>query len=107
MSEHTRTPWEAHYIPSRLGWEIGYCAQLACDAAFVPNSATVGKLEITEAAANAAFIVRACNAHDALLEACKVAFSHLTDPEDLQRKSHANVTATLLEAIVKAQGGAP
>ena len=74
-AEHTETPWEVSQpycdsgpvqgeyrvrpVNSQQGHIIAVCRDLALNS----NKAT--------AAANATFIVRACNSHDALVEACE------------------------------------
>ncbi len=65
MTEHTATPWYAqHRHIYKHDWMPGTDHAIA-DADKGPTEA--------EALANAAFIVRACNAYDELLATCKAA----------------------------------
>ncbi len=54
-----------------------------------------------ESEANAAFIVRACNAHEDLLNACEVALSQLT--EDREEYLDSDIQQ-IKDAIAKARG---
>ncbi len=83
MIQHTATPYIAHRQGAR--W-------LICAAGRLGGKGTPAGLQVLwEVArgrptdgeaqeANAAFIVRACNSHDALLAACKKAIAHTADP---------------------------
>jgi hypothetical protein len=76
MSEHTPTPWfhDKSYKNSALigrvqdkngeNWD-DMCVE--CHSAISGNQTSHHNID----AANAEFIVRACNAHDALVEACR------------------------------------
>ena len=65
MSKHTPTPWSVD--DTRLGIMAGY---QSIAQTFRDRSKTIADRE-AEAQANAAFIVRACNAHEQLVEALK------------------------------------
>lgn len=70
MSEkHTPTPWWVEDIRlSVVSRAIRWSAEIPTAVAYVPDFVT--SPEAHEAMANAAFIVRACNAHEQLVEAC-------------------------------------
>jgi hypothetical protein len=69
---HTPTPWET--FSTRSNGEV--CIYDKRKPHQLVASAIQSDREYT-AADNAAFIVRACNAHDDLLAACKAAFNSL------------------------------
>lgn len=74
MSEHTKTPWfektdriDSHYrIFSQQKNTLGSPVEICLVHQGIGDATSI---------ANAAFIVRACNSHDALLAACKEAYS--------------------------------
>ena len=73
MSEHTPTPWKLkHKIDptavSGITKSAGFDAVIANCGGWSSNTADPDK-QRNEQVANAAFIVRACNAHEALVEA--------------------------------------
>lgn len=84
MAEHTRTPWEAQPFDAEEEDGVGIIG-LRTDSNGVPYSnptnglvawATLHPTELdakdgTRAVANAAFIVKAVNSHDALVKALK------------------------------------
>ncbi len=94
---HTPTPWDAS------NWRI--CAnvrgpraiKVICDTA--NNKAT----RTDENAANAAFIVKACNSHDALLEACLAAIMATGGSKFWNGETH-DFLVKCEAAIVKAAG---
>jgi hypothetical protein len=91
-TKHTPGPWR--YDPYEGSYQsaiIGECYQIA----------TVSYDDWDHS--NAAFIVRAVNAHDDLLAACKAALSLTENRGNLQ---FMECTATLRAAIAKAEGGA-
>lgn len=69
MSEHTPTPWDADGV-----YVMYHDAELSITVA---GCAISPRMDSSKAKANAAFIVRAVNAHDDLVAALKVAQSHL------------------------------
>lgn len=72
MTQHTPTPWKLSdgFAGANVMSETGTNVALALSEFTAPRKAE-GKIltiaEIAEVKANAAFIVRACNAHDALV----------------------------------------
>lgn len=76
MSKHTPTPWTAE------GKSIWRDTPLQ----FVAITTTTRGDEVDEA--NAAFIVRACNARDDLLEACKAVMDAAPNLQVLARPGH-------------------
>jgi len=79
QAKHTALPWQVVQRPSAYG---EYCHLVRVRGGRV-NSDGFGD----EAAANAAFIVRACNSHEALVEACQYGCQHgklMTGPELLE-----------------------
>ncbi len=82
MSQHTPTPWKAQQGLSSTSPRLEIVrADLSAFVAQVHRTHDGNK----EAEANAAFIVRACNSHDALVEALsalEAELSHLLDPNN-------------------------
>ena len=76
MSEHTSVPWTAHQMSVRT-WEIRGPDGLNVCRTYAGTLGTPYAKPDTTIAANAEFIVRACNSHDELLEACKEALGAL------------------------------
>lgn len=68
MTEHTRTPWAMECVSDACRVTIGKGRQK-----WILARLATKQIPETEVAANAEFIVRACNNFDALLEACKIA----------------------------------
>jgi hypothetical protein len=78
-SQHTPTPWKYEYIDRNRaiisapkGANHVYClfGEFVGPPDFEKETQAIAcKISAEEAAANATFIVRACNAHDALVEA--------------------------------------
>jgi len=97
MAEHTPTPW--HTEPGDIPGTLSIRG---------PNGQAIASfgnqrrwLSTTEVVANAEFIVRACNAHDDLLAACKAAHRILTEDGSLE-EIHKAVRQCEL-AIAKAE----
>lgn len=103
---HTPGPWSLDYDPE-MSPNIWIVA---------PTNSGVAKVEICEHRegrpeelndedwANAAFIVRACNSHDALLSACRALLATWgSDDEDAIIAARRSARA----AIAKATGGRP
>ncbi len=90
-SKHTPLPWNA-------------CGGSKCQCGMIWGNdnhiVTVTKVDPAEAEANTAFIVRACNSHYDLLEACQAAVAERTSPFWIPR-----VTECLQAAIAKATKG--
>lgn len=71
MSTHSPLPWTHSGI---------HIASLSLGRDVLVASARYSSATFDEARANAEFIVRACNAHDDLLAACKKVVEHFGDP---------------------------
>lgn len=97
MSKHTPTPWkmvDKGLVKGKLEFDLYYNA---------PNgSCCLGAIRVPEEA-NAAFIVRACNSHDELLEA----FKKIADSCEILFKQNGFDfhLSFLKDAIAKAEGG--
>jgi hypothetical protein len=115
--QHTATPWVAIHRETVGEWWIGSrntdpalklpIAQMTCAIKAMSGNS------VQEAAANAAFIVRACNAHTALVQALEniVAFfdSYVTTLPDRNGKDMLNIDFSLDDAraaldLARAQG---
>lgn len=96
MSNHTKTPW-------RTGGEQNPTIIYDGDGWAVASTAVVHvrKNAKYEADANAAFIVRACNAHDELVAALDWALSQIGDDLDLD---HQRAFDGAIAALAKARG---
>ena len=85
--EHTKTPWHDTGLPDSCGYKaINGDTHNVCVIHHDPNT-------IKEQKANAEFIVKACNSHDALVEALqglKDAFIH-TDGNTRGNKAKTNM----------------
>ena len=90
---HTPTPFRAIYLESFKAWHINGQAEIVC----VCNPL---KPELT--AANAEFIVRACNCHKELYEALRVLVAVYFNP-NLEGIEH-DALARARAAIAKAEG---
>lgn len=86
VQAHTPTPWQSDNDV------------IFCNGHFAIAKTIKLGIPEKESKANAAFIVRACNSHEELLEACKSALILIapTDQKALKRK--------LEQAIAKAEG---
>lgn len=94
-SEHTPTPW----IYSKDGEMIYTSGNAPFGYKLIKPS---GKRPESEIKANAAFIVKAVNNHESLVEACQIALQRL---KDLGRyKSDAVTCGMLEEALKQAEG---
>lgn len=98
-TQHTPTPW---YLPNgedknQFG-TYRIAEQPGQSAAHLTNIALVGSLE------DAAFIVRAVNSHEALLEACQEAYDLLASKETLSAEA-VEVWGHLQLAISQAEAG--
>ncbi len=83
MSEHTATPWTCNACPSGI-WNLCADNDIATDLGYVDTEA------------DAEFIVRACNVHDELVDACVAALRAL-DNYDAE-------AGYLRTALLKAKG---
>ncbi len=120
MSKHTPTPWRLEYHPGQRGEPATLIMQEGAEAcerwiAECPwglDGDGDGDCSATEAQANAAFIVRACNAHGDLIAACRAAeqfirngveYGYIRMPDkDTPDKAH-DTLPTLEAAIAKAE----
>ena len=91
MSDHTPTPWKYEAPQGAFGHEVVGASRLVCQMSHHP-----GRQD--EAVANAAFIVRACNSHSALVEALEYVRDNLcglpVHEEDISR-CRAKATAAI------------
>lgn len=93
-TKHTPTPWAGGHYSSIVGCPVvGQGGQVIC------NTAIGHKPHRESAEANAAFIVRACNAHEALVLALKAAELRLN------RIANEYASADDIEADPEAYGG--
>lgn len=94
MTNNTTSPAR---LPLRLEHEFIFDAdgRRVCDTAVPDGSAMTDQ----EAADHAAFIVRACNANEELLKACKIALSEYFEPE-----GNGKIPKLLRAAIAEAEG---
>lgn len=75
---HTKTPWKAHEIyPDEIGgnritYAIGRAWGSTCKNE-IDICRVFGKSDVRKTRANSNFIIRACNSHDALVNALKTA----------------------------------
>lgn len=106
-TKHTPTPWKRGYYPDDIETSGG------TTIALVPRA--IGKVyrishDISaEPDANAAFIVRACNAHDSLVEAAQLALELIKGhwPYEHGNPHVATVWGALEKAIAAANDNAP
>jgi hypothetical protein len=89
--KHTATPWKSNGT------------KVLTDAVSIAQCRTALILSHEQQTANAAFIVRACNAHDGLLSALKLA---LPICQDAARASlgHEVTLAAIQDALSEAEG---
>lgn len=126
MSEHTPLPWylcddltirARHFTSAQMA---DYQGAIVCDlkpalgaesTADIPAAVAARAHALPETKANAAYILNAVNAHDALLAACEamlrctVIFALTGDPDLLKASEEANAQARA--AIAKAKGVQP
>ena len=99
MSKHTPTPWLADLLPAVITDARRFIiATTACaDLSEAVESASQQR-------ANCAFIVRACNAHEDLLEACKAVLCLADMLQPRYQKDAAGYLSQVRKAIAKAEG---
>ena len=105
MSAHSPLPWSIDPLSIGTPWAI----DAANGDQVCQTDQLVGDgLGSPQRLANAEFIVRACNAHDELLAACKVAedyvLHHLNAPMGTRLVQRKAAIAALRAAIAKAEG---
>lgn len=108
MSTHTPGPWAAYQKQGQQGtplpqWRIhgpGICGAIAT-VDFDLTQPTCAKQD-ANVAANAAYIVRACNAHEEMLEALK----ELVAEHDETDQNDTGGIILARQAIAKAEGAA-
>jgi len=110
-TKHTPTPWHNDYMPS-TGFGCGYgksqiiasggqaIAGIACvepNKGEMYHKGTLSKEAMDTLEANAEFIVRACNNHDALIEALGLAMMNCKN--NIDPKICRFITKTYKEAL--------
>jgi hypothetical protein len=92
MSKHTETPWE-------VGTSVNGVIQLVAPDGKCP----VQVWDYPEAEANAKFIVNACNSHQALVEACKLAIKGMeADSKGLKPHTRSYAAHEAYKAVQQA-----
>ncbi len=89
-TKYTKTPWSCKTTPGS--------DHTLCTVFSVPAGKGVARHVVPE---DAAFIVRTCNSHEALLEACKIALDKM---EDYAPKMWGEEIARI-KAAIAAEGG--
>ena len=104
-TKHTPTPYIAGKPSSIVGWPIvAQSGRLICDMPMLPNGFPNKEAIDAETAATAAFIVRACNAHDELVKALNTALRFVEHYAPVMN-GPINVFLTQSEALLaKAKG---
>lgn len=101
MSEHTLLPW--HNYGPIIHHKGQHIAHVVAD-----KRNADGEMGSDEQRANAEFIVRACNCHDELVAACKLAFDNTPgDTMVYSEGTHGDrvyITDVLRAAIANAEG---
>lgn len=92
-TKHTPGPWYQHRTKDKVYANVR-SANVGCIADCGSRSDSIAQ-------ANAAFIVRACNSHDKLLEACKTALWELQG-----NLEHGTAKPIIEAAIAEAEKGA-
>jgi hypothetical protein len=93
-------------------WSIGKRRWITSGDLDIARIHSVSKIGEAEAVANAEFIIRACNSHDALLEALEATAEYIRDDGRLDNihevfsSEDLALLITAEEAIAKAKGGA-
>ena len=104
QAKHTPVPWKVQSALSNPHLRI------VGDRGLIASIAGSGPVVQKGFEANAAFIVRACNSHGALLEACKHAnrvIAGLLRSRGQNQRIDANIAQLVIEAVIdKAEGRA-
>lgn len=108
-SKHTPGPWEVNIAPPphKTLKPIIIVRVSETPLKYTPTIALAVGCDKTTDLANAQFIVRACNAHEELLEALKLSRKYVAKmvADDVQTVLHPQVALDRLEqAIAKAEG---
>ncbi len=107
MTKHTLGPWEITRGKSP-GGEIFLLSPIGRGPG---RSRILASLDGLNAEANAEFIVRACNAHKKLLEACKEALKRFRlyemHVDDEPPHHHSSFVVKLESLVAKAEEGQP
>ena len=101
--QHTPTPWCSNINGNAIAAQLvdGYIVKIA--EVYVPQRSIEEHYDKrAEGAANAAFIVTACNSHDILVEACKAALNRIYS--DIEKDRPATSEAAQLRAALSAAG---
>jgi hypothetical protein len=103
---HTPTPWAVVEETEFHGIYIRDCSlETVCDLYFKPPDSYEGHYSFPDSGVNAEFIVRACNAHDDLVEALKMAERVInTHIPNEQPVCAPGVSGYIQDAIKKARG---
>ncbi len=101
--EHTKLPWTEPRIYKDCD-NRPYCISIyGGELTIAVHQHGVNSKNCDEAKANAEFIVKACNAHYKLFEACEVAFGLLTKRDSHEEADEEEVVGMLERAITKAK----
>lgn len=108
MSKHTPVPWTTWQNEAE-GLDRHVISAYESEGPFWQIGVVWAYEGSDEAAANAAFIIRACNAHEDLLEAAKIvlAATNATNNDDTGTIICCPGMEALHAAITKAEGGTP
>jgi hypothetical protein len=97
--KHTELPWEVAHYEDGILEGVNFIRSTANPH---PICTIINGGELPEVvAANAAFIVRACNSHYELLEACKAMLDQLSLGRDLSEGAYADMLTRARAAIAK------
>lgn len=80
--KHTPLPWTWQVEDPDFEWYL----RTPCAILIGPDGKPENMLAMVEEADDGAFIVRACNNFDALLEACKLAYNHIEELREAWRR---------------------
>lgn len=103
MTKHTKTPWNgATGISSIVGLPIvSQEGRPICNLMTVPKGFPNEEKHNAEALANAAFIVRACNSHQDLVDAARLSLDLIERVGDNRKDAH--IVEALKAALAAAE----